>query len=629
MSLFRLEQMENGMNKDYEVGPVLSISILSSGRKNTIGRCLASIDPLKEKVSTELVIVDTSDKSDPDVRGILERYADKVIDFTWCDDFSKARNVGLAECTGQWFMFIDDDEWFGDASDLADFLNSSESERYSWASFGICNYTNEERTQYGDSRVGRLAKMVPGLSFKGKIHEYLDPLDGEPKYFGTFLYHTGYIYKSTQERYAHAMRNLPLLEETAKEDPYNMRWQYQLLMEYSTLEQPDNMRRVCDYALNYYEDVNRSFGEERFYGMFAAARLWVERKYSDWEQGKKVYERVSKIDNIPDIAKAHIALDGSQVYYRLDDNDKSRQLCAKYLDLLDSRNPKEDFKDAEYFLLETFETYMYSLVMSMIIHFDVTNGKWETFDKYFERIDDPQYLGTVVDTILKFDDFGMAMEHVEASRLPIWRSGIDSYLSDKSHPKKGELIEILNRLGQRASGGITSAYSEYAGSRIGGWLLVNILDKNDGTEIDLRKTLQRFANDCLAYYRRGVRAELIDENSGLLEDDLRLAIKLDGIFSLDAADWRGVLNGLKEAIGTYPEADDAIGIYSHQYADSLKARQEEERKAQQQAIAGSAGEMRQLLVALHNKVQTLIDAGMIDEAQMVMDEIKKYDKLFG
>ena len=34
-------------------------------------------------------------------------------EFKWCDDFAKARNAGLEKCTGEWFMYIDDDEWFG------------------------------------------------------------------------------------------------------------------------------------------------------------------------------------------------------------------------------------------------------------------------------------------------------------------------------------------------------------------------------------------------------------------------------------------------------------------------------------------------------------------------------------
>ena len=40
-----------------------------------------------------MIIVDTG--SDDQSRKIAETYTDKVFDFVWCDDFSKARNFAL------------------------------------------------------------------------------------------------------------------------------------------------------------------------------------------------------------------------------------------------------------------------------------------------------------------------------------------------------------------------------------------------------------------------------------------------------------------------------------------------------------------------------------------------------
>jgi glycosyltransferase involved in cell wall biosynthesis len=65
-------------------------------------------------ISNEIVIVDTGSEA-ADI-AIMESWSDrfekgvKVIETAWEDDFSKARNVGLAECTAPWTLVLDPDE---------------------------------------------------------------------------------------------------------------------------------------------------------------------------------------------------------------------------------------------------------------------------------------------------------------------------------------------------------------------------------------------------------------------------------------------------------------------------------------------------------------------------------------
>lgn len=65
-------------------------------------------------IASEVVVVSTG-ISDEDRSTILSwspRYESgvKLIDHEWSDDFSEARNVGLAECTQQWTLVLDPDE---------------------------------------------------------------------------------------------------------------------------------------------------------------------------------------------------------------------------------------------------------------------------------------------------------------------------------------------------------------------------------------------------------------------------------------------------------------------------------------------------------------------------------------
>ena len=44
-------------------------------------------------------------------REIAEKYADKVLDFVWINDFSAARNFCVANATNNWILILDCDEY--------------------------------------------------------------------------------------------------------------------------------------------------------------------------------------------------------------------------------------------------------------------------------------------------------------------------------------------------------------------------------------------------------------------------------------------------------------------------------------------------------------------------------------
>jgi len=100
------------MNHTVNTKPVLSISLMSNGKKNTVRRCLDSLIPVMEAVPSELIIVDTKGGVPNDSVEIAREYTDKIYPFVWCDDFAAARNVCFKHARGEWFLFQDDDEVF-------------------------------------------------------------------------------------------------------------------------------------------------------------------------------------------------------------------------------------------------------------------------------------------------------------------------------------------------------------------------------------------------------------------------------------------------------------------------------------------------------------------------------------
>ena len=69
-----------------------------------LSRCLDCV----RQFADEIIIVDTgsTDKS----KEIAYRFTDKVVDFEWCDDFSKARNFAFSLATCDYIMWLDADD---------------------------------------------------------------------------------------------------------------------------------------------------------------------------------------------------------------------------------------------------------------------------------------------------------------------------------------------------------------------------------------------------------------------------------------------------------------------------------------------------------------------------------------
>lgn len=217
----------------------LTISILASNRKDTLPKTLASIKPLLDNVSSELILVDTG--CDEELLSIIGQYTDKIIRFQWCRDFAKARNAGLELAQGEWFLFIDDDEWFEDVSELVEFFNSEEKDRYGYARYFQRNYHNMEGTSWADFAAGRVFKLNEGTRFVDKIHERPINIDGPVKQFGSYAHHYGYVYKSQEEKKAHIERNLTLLKEQVKEEPSVARHYGHIIQEYCATKEYESI----------------------------------------------------------------------------------------------------------------------------------------------------------------------------------------------------------------------------------------------------------------------------------------------------------------------------------------------------------------------------------------------------
>ena len=234
----------------------LTISILASNRKDTLPKTLESLKPILDNVSSELIVVDTG--CDEDLLEIVRQYTDKIEKFEWCKDFAKARNVGIDKAQGDWFMFIDDDEWFEDVTEFIEFFNSDEMYKYNYAKYVVRNYVNMEGTSWSDSIAGRMFRLFEGTRFVDAIHERPTNIASPTKSFTAFAHHYGYVYKSEEDRRAHVKRNTELLLEQIKKEPGIARHYCHLTQEYNNISEYE---KSLEYAYQGIHNTDMSVKE--------------------------------------------------------------------------------------------------------------------------------------------------------------------------------------------------------------------------------------------------------------------------------------------------------------------------------------------------------------------------------
>lgn len=279
----------------------LTISLLVSDRMDTLRKCLDSITPLLRDLESELIIVFTG--KEPAVLGTARQYTSHIIPFTWCDDFSKARNTGLKEAKGEWFLYLDDDEWFEDVTEIIQFFKSGEYHYYQSAMYIQRNYDDLEGRTYNDSHVGRMCRLEPDTEFISPIHEYLYPFSDPCKYFQCFVHHFGYARKGTsadiRKRFE---RNSALLLKAYRENPtaHNC---MQLAQEYRYIDDEATAIKYCREGLRLAAKEKRIHTYELWMQVHLPLMLSV---IGNQDGALKEGERILRSPRLLEVGQAHI-----------------------------------------------------------------------------------------------------------------------------------------------------------------------------------------------------------------------------------------------------------------------------------------------------------------------------------
>lgn len=265
----------------------LTISLLVSDRRETLKRCLDSIVPLLNEINSELIVVFTG--KDPAVLEIVKQYTSRIIPFTWCDDFSKARNAGLTEAGGEWFLYLDDDEWFENVAEIVEFFKSGEYRNYETATYIQRNYDDWEGHSYNDAQVGRMCHLTPEVRFVSPIHEGLYPFNDPRKVFSSYVHHYGYVENgSASEGRKKFERNTALLRKVYEEKP-TAHICMQLAQEYRYVGEDEKAIEYCREGLRLAAKEERIHIYEMWMQVHLPVMLTaVERREEALEEAEKI-----------------------------------------------------------------------------------------------------------------------------------------------------------------------------------------------------------------------------------------------------------------------------------------------------------------------------------------------------
>lgn len=364
---------------------LLTISILISNRPDTVRKCLDSVKPLMENVSSELILVDTG--CGEQVRAIIEEYTDQIVDFEWCRDFSKARNAGLERARGKWFLFLDDDEWFEDVTEIVEFFQTGEYKDYGIGVYTQRNYLEKNGSVYTDLLVGRMTKLSPDTRFIYRIHECFNKVGGRTKKFNAYVHHYGYVYASQKESRIHSLRNISLLLEEHAQDPGNMKHTLQLAQEYNILDEYSKSLELSLEAVDLYE--KGKINNEYFLSSLFANEIGCYMELYRYEEVIEKGELYLKHPRPDKLVKALIAGNLAVAYMERKDYAKALEHGKYYW-----KSYQDYLKDEESFMEfvttitnKCFEDYFRSNVLGNGIHAAVMLGEGELAWQWFDSFD--------------------------------------------------------------------------------------------------------------------------------------------------------------------------------------------------------------------------------------------------
>lgn len=244
---------------------MLSLCMIVKDEEKNLKRCLSKVASFVD----EIIIVDTG--STDSTKTIASEFTDKIYDFNWCNDFSKARNFSISKASNNWILVLDADEFvidfFRDSVD--DFINNhfNDNKVGRIKRINILEESSEKRKHM--EWISRLFNRRY-FHYEGTIHEQVtlkEDMSYETEFLSITVEHIGYTGENLSKTNK-IKRNIDMLNTAISlnpEDPYlyyQLGKSYYLFKDYKTSSLYFE-KALCydlDYHLEYVYDLIETYG---------------------------------------------------------------------------------------------------------------------------------------------------------------------------------------------------------------------------------------------------------------------------------------------------------------------------------------------------------------------------------
>lgn len=194
----------------------ISVCMIAKNEERYIENCLIAL----RKYDWEIVVVDTG--STDRTKETAQKYADKVLDFPWTNDFSAARNFSISQASHDAILILDCDEYLTqiELDEICDFFRNYPD---CTGRITIRNLFRSNNTQTASLDYVERVFRRSAFHYRYPIHEQLSAKDGMPHKTLTLpitIEHYGYDL-TPEEQQKKAKRNIDLLLSHLEKEPDN------------------------------------------------------------------------------------------------------------------------------------------------------------------------------------------------------------------------------------------------------------------------------------------------------------------------------------------------------------------------------------------------------------------------
>lgn len=270
----------------------ITVCMIARDEEKHIEECLKHL----KKYDWEIIVADTG--STDRTREIAEKYADKVLDFEWVDDFAAARNYCTSFAANNWILAIDCDEYVTSVDVGVLRILMQKYPRH----VGMLRITNLVPRDDGD--MGYVSDDVPRFYNKNyyhyilPIHEqvhFIDPARREDT-MEVFLLpmeviHHGYALTGA-DMAKKQRRNLDLLHRALESDPDNGYHYFQIGQSHFILGEIDAAISAYEKSMSLMNDVESLYVSEL---IMSLAKAYCQR--DRLPEALELLEKYNKVYN--------------------------------------------------------------------------------------------------------------------------------------------------------------------------------------------------------------------------------------------------------------------------------------------------------------------------------------------